>query len=1211
MIHLAYANRFEPLAGALVDRLEAARAGGSSPLDPVEIVVPHPIFASRLKLSIATRAGIAANLRFGSLHDLMRRAVDPDRAAGPAERADPAAAPGRLAVSPAGRTRAPDRRIRIAGAGVVEIALIALLGEPEVLASAELAPVARYLEAAGDDRELADLRRAQFARRLARVFEEYVLTRPDLVERLGGSGALHREADVTERWERAIWHRLFGPGGRLDPVAGMREGDRPVLLVHALEAMPLEQLALPPALHIFGATRVMPAHHAILARIAQRIPVHIYALNPCRELWGDVDAPDDAAPLRLWGRAGREAVRLLNDLSGFDAEDRFEDPLDGGPPTLLARLQHDVLVRNTTPGRSREETDDAAVPGADPAVPGADESIQVLGCPSVRREVEAVCTEIWRLVARDPALAFNEIAVVLAGRERSAYRTHLGAVFAECHDLPYHEIEAPLAQSSRMVEAIELLLALPASRWTRQDLLRLLLHPAIATHVAHAAPEEWVPWLDALAIVHGADHTDHEGTYIEKDLYNWDQGLRRLALGAFMSGEKSGDGRVFEAGGHAYLPYESGTDRTIAVAELVALVRSLIADARYLRRGERTLSEWAALLGTLVTAYLRPTSDQEERDLHRCLTVIRDLEALDAQGARLSFRIVREVLGPALAGLQTNRGQPLAEGVVVGPLGALSALPFKVVFVLGLGEGLFPSAERRSPLDLRSVHPHPGDVSARERETYAFLERLLATQDRIYLSYVARDARTGDALEPAAVVLELLELLDRDYLRGPGNLADKVTGPAGRALIRRHPLRRWDPRYEADLEPVPSPSARAEVRSRRLRADLMDHLTRAAHAAPCHGPGEPAAGHGFEAASLDLDRLRRALTPEVSAALSPALGLVPIPRQPAPADAAASPGTARGPERVVLRVTALRRFLEDPHEGWKRFVLRLQDGEVDDDPLAREHEPFAASPLEATVLLRELLLEKARRDRTGGPAASFAEVYDAAAAIRELRGTLPTGIFAAAERQKHLEVLERWYRALIEVAGAPPRLSDGIAFGALREHTRAEVVLPPLTLELDLPGRRVRVEIHGRTEQIVEPGCSVVAVARGEPDREALAEQYGLRGFLDHVLLSALERTAGAPYRTVVLFASGHRLEREFSPWSAEDSRAYLAGLASDLLGGVHPAPLPFHSLWGWLASKTGAALDEDEAPAALGDPATRAAVLRRLGPYIEHRRVGAGEAAA
>ncbi len=89
--------------------------------------------------------------------------------------------------------------------------------------------------------------------------------------------------------------------------------------------------------------------------------------------------------------------------------------------------------------------------------------------------------------------------------------------------------------------------------------------------------------------------------------------------------------------------------------------------------------------------------------------------------------------------------------------------PFRVVFACGMGEGQFPSPDAEDPLDLRWARRREGDVTARERDKYAFLELLLGARDRLYLSYVSREPLTGEALAPSSVVEELLHAIERGY----------------------------------------------------------------------------------------------------------------------------------------------------------------------------------------------------------------------------------------------------------------------------------------------------------------------------------------------------------------------------------------------------------------------------------------------------------------
>src|SRR5207244_134621 len=143
-------------------------------------------------------------------------------------------------------------------------------------------------------------------------------------------------ADV-ERWQRRLWLALFDAKG----AARIGETARR-FLPDAFAAVDAAKLALPASLHVFALSNVAPEFIRIFERLAQQTDLHVYALNPCLEFWEDVDtswglvvdrlvhrrprignvfatdsddpfnllSSDDTPALRLWGRPGREHVRL-------------------------------------------------------------------------------------------------------------------------------------------------------------------------------------------------------------------------------------------------------------------------------------------------------------------------------------------------------------------------------------------------------------------------------------------------------------------------------------------------------------------------------------------------------------------------------------------------------------------------------------------------------------------------------------------------------------------------------------------------------------------------------------------------------------------------------------------------------------------------------------------------------------------------------------
>ncbi len=1112
MIHLTYSNQTERLLDALRANVDAQCA---SPLEPTHLVVPNGNVETWVKLELARATGIAANLQVRYLRRFVGELIERSQPTGSA--------------------------IRLIDASRLEGFLLALFHDDAFLADPDLAEVRGYLKA-GEGADAIDLRRFQLARQLSVLFDEYTLSRPEMLDGwLRDRSALADDASPSlrevERWQRRLWKALAARAGREWLTLGA-----------CFQRVQPAQLELPPALHVFGISYVARVFQQILQVLASRTELYVYTLNPCMEFWEDVQhkavrdperfprraergvdlgapgnedpfhlesTPGDTPALRLWGRPGRENVRLLNELSDCDFQPLFEDPTAGGL-TLLTELQRDILVRE--PERTLP----------DPDLP-ADPSVQILACPGIRREAEILASEIWKLVQADPSLRFNEIGIILPASRKDVYQTHLQAVFQEMYELPHAIVDLPLGAHSRVVEAIELLLALPLGEFGRQELLKLATHPAVMCRFPDATTDEWLGWCDALGIVHGADHQDHADTYIERDILNWDQGMRRLALGGFMSGRGAGpieDAPTFELGGEAYVPESYPQSSVPSAAGFALLIRSLIADSRFAARAKLALPDWITFLRGLITSVIGAPTDDDERVLGKCLRALQGLEELDLGGREVSYRIPYELAKAALGGLQASRGQYLADGVVVASFVPMRAIPFKVMFLAGLGEGQFPAGSSVDHLDLRLVRPQPGDVGPREKDKYMFLEALLCTRQRLYLSYVSRETLTGDPLAPSSVVVELQQMLERGY-RTRQALDERV--------YRRFPLRR----HEDPHTLFASLPAEREERARALGRSLRDQV----------GPSERLP---------DLGELRASLAPDAFAALGEQLGLCPPP--PLSADA--------GVQVVRLRISALRKFLECPLQGAARYRLGMRD-EADEDLAARADEAFITSRMDLMVGLRSAFLRSLGEGGAVPEDATLVQTYDGFQRRAELVGAMPTGAFGAAERQAHLRVLRGWRALYQDLAKGQPTGARTLRFGGAEEHARVDWLLDPLVLPVEAGGRRFEVRLHGKTETVLaHPVGSLFLINAKMGTRVETTVRNNkecLRAFLDY----AVQTAAGIPlaaYSGLIANVDpekgNHLHEQPFRALDRDHARGWLTGVLEDLLSGPHDYLFPCEAVF-------------------------------------------------
>ncbi len=229
-----------------------------------------------------------------------------------------------------------------------------------------------YLAAAGDSADALDRRRCQLA---AAAGDACSTNTPLPARRCCGPGASgvtladHPNLAGAERWQRVLWLALFGGPGKTETVTGKLTGRVAqhaaaagytavtlADLVRALEGLPAEAGRALAPLHVFGVSYIARGFHAVLAALARHTDVNVYTLNPCREFWEDLETAAESRrrrkrgkeiealfppraqasqpglalgddpfallderenlALRLWGRPGRENIRVLNQQGG-------------------------------------------------------------------------------------------------------------------------------------------------------------------------------------------------------------------------------------------------------------------------------------------------------------------------------------------------------------------------------------------------------------------------------------------------------------------------------------------------------------------------------------------------------------------------------------------------------------------------------------------------------------------------------------------------------------------------------------------------------------------------------------------------------------------------------------------------------------------------------------------------------------------------------
>ena len=652
------------------------------------------------------------------------------------------------------------------------------LCEPANLA---LAPrLAQYLDGADERRRLS------LAAKIADTFDQYLLYRDDWLAAWERGETL--ELGPDEGWQALLWQELTRDG---HPHRARLLGE---LLQRLYRDEPLP--GLPERLLVFGISSLPPHHLRVLDGLARHIDVVVCALNPSREAWGDIRdirelarQPDSGVDdwyldvghplLASLGKQGRDFFDALFSLEGqeFGLYSADEDLRDD---SLLRALQNDILrLRTRLPEERITLTE-------------GDRSLEMHIAHSPLREVEILHDQLLARFAADPTLSPDQVVVLTPDIER--YAPFIEAVFAAREGvprIPYSLADRSLRAEVPLIEAFLELLSLPQSRFTAEEVLAWLEQPAIARRAG--IEREDLPllrdWLREAGVRWGRDGGQRARLGLPAEAaFTWRQGLDRLLLGFAAPPQLAGAGAPL-LGEHWPLDALEGA-RGQVLGRLAGFVERLGQLADQLAR-PRPLAEWADDLQALIDSLF---DEREAGDtllvLSQACTALRE-QALAAELSRpIELELVHQQLSAAL---QQGGGASgfLTGAVTFCTMVPMRSLPFRLVCLLGLDDGVFPRRTPPSGFDLIARHPRRGDRARRLDDRYLLLETLLSARDALYLSYVGRDPRDNAQLPPSVLLSEVLEAVDLTAV-----LPDE--GKASERISIAHPLQPFAPGNFAD-----------------------------------------------------------------------------------------------------------------------------------------------------------------------------------------------------------------------------------------------------------------------------------------------------------------------------------------------------------------------------------------------------------------------------
>ncbi len=639
------------------------------------------------------------------------------------------------------------------------------------------------------------------ARRIADLFDRYLLHRPDMVAAWAANDSGAADVDAggnalpqghRHAWQPELFRAVRRHIGTPSPaetlrarIEGLRSGDIPA--------------DVPERIVVFGIASLTGgrAWLDLVDAVSEHRDVHVLFHHSSPGLGDTVRAQlgDGVRPgsrrgfrdtvaaghplLRSWARPALETEALLH-----GREIRRLPDSRGDATTLLGHVQADL--RADRPPRAAVGTLD-------------DGTLTVHAAHGRRRQVEVLRDELLRLLRDRPDLTEDDIVVLCP--DLASFAPLVRAVFgppapsgtdarSDAGDpggapaLAYRIGDRSLTETVPTYAAFDAMVALLGTRFGVGALRDLLQMAPVARRLALGPNELGTidDWLTDADVRWGLDavHRTAWSAPADYDAGTWQHMLDRLLVGAVVLDRADAPTTV---GGVVPLHVE-GSDIDIAgrVADLVARLAALDEFAR----AEHPIGTWVARLIAEVDALLdSPRDDRWQLDrLREDLRSLVPSAAVAGSGTEIPIGLadLRRILRQGVGRRTTGRTDFFRGGVTVTSLVPLRGVPFRVVALLGLDDQAFIGGDDADGDDLTTLAPLVGDPDRRADVRHGLLDALLAADDAVVVLRTGHDLVTDRPVPPSVVVAELL-----------GTVGAHLDVTDRNALETRHPRQSFDP----------------------------------------------------------------------------------------------------------------------------------------------------------------------------------------------------------------------------------------------------------------------------------------------------------------------------------------------------------------------------------------------------------------------------------
>ncbi|MEO5890164.1 MAG: exodeoxyribonuclease V subunit gamma [Ferruginibacter sp.] len=607
-----------------------------------------------------------------------------------------------------------------------------------------------------------DVKRIALAGRVADLFDQYQVYRPEMVDEWNSSATKNTTGND---WQKYLWVKVKE---KTSPALTDKTSVIRYIINELNDPAQQEKIyARLPQVHIFGVSIITHLHIQLFNELSKYISVSFYLLNPAPLVyWLDDRTEKQIARLarlqktpgklsdRLagagntllisWGKVIQETFGLLfenDDFLNVYNDSGVEEPESSPGDTMLQKIQQDIFYNHDSESRNKLTINDLQ-----------DGSLTIHACYTQVREVESLYNYLVHLAdEKKELLSPREIVVMVS--DIDAYAPYIKAIFnTAIYRFPFSIADESYQSGDSLFTAIESILSISEDDFTAEDVMELLDSRYIRSrfNITDTALVRKV--VNAANIRFGIEGNVDDDTV----LVSWNNGLQRILYGICMSGSTE-----YNNEGNSIYPLDmaEGEDalELISFSHFIEVLKWYVKD----RANKRNLAEWGQYIQDLADNLVyQPDTNDPDEDYQRLLLYIENLNLLtDTYNEAISFEVFKHSFLDIIA-TQTRSGSFAVGGITFCSLIPMRSIPFKVVALLGMDFDKFPRREIPLSFNLMETKRRKGDRNVKDNDKHLFLETVLSAKEYLYISFIGRNAKDNSVHPPSALVDELVDYVE-------------------------------------------------------------------------------------------------------------------------------------------------------------------------------------------------------------------------------------------------------------------------------------------------------------------------------------------------------------------------------------------------------------------------------------------------------------------